>query len=401
MLLLVATVAVGGACGTLGERRRETATPSPPRPTGPERPGDVIERQGRAMMAGDEAGWLADVDASNPSLLARYTSFFRVLHALGVSEWQPEISDIGFGETAKIKVKVNYCIVTTIECKFDDREKGSYTVGFASRGDRVLITSFSDDPPGPAEDAKPWDTDELVFRQGERVTVAAPKDLEAHLDRVLIEADAAARVADPYARWDKPSRYLVFVGGKKQWSRWYRSIDEVAGFAKPSTSPYAAVEWPSYDLGYVLRHELGHLATLYGVSNIDTPGCCVLLVRPKWLTEGIAELIGYQGASTTTNDRLSGLRQHLRAGRWDGKFDSEVKPLGKTPDDRSRVENAQYVLSHLAFYCLLDTYGEDAAYTFFRLVARERRAPEDYLGFGKPWSQVEAGCARWIRSVAR
>ena len=375
----------------------------------------ALNRQAAALVAGDEQGWLAPVSSRNRQLQAEYRKQFKQLRALGVTSFQPVFDgqelDLFRLPPAPAKVEVpltvffGYC-AQTADCPYPGRGGSSFvadTEGFTAKllwildNGRFVISSFTrvtDDV--RARSVPPWLTDDLQTHTGRRVTVAASAALAGHLTTVAALADRAAGVAQRYARWTKPTRYIVYLADESEWRRWYGGPGkdaDVLGFALTNSLSSVPVvlnytHISAEDLSSVLRHEFGHVATLIGT-----------LGGRDYLTEGIAEYVEEHGQPVASYHRLGDLRRYLRSGAWDGDIDSaKLAVYSDAPGESS----AAYAVGYLTLRCIANRYGEKAMFTFVDHTVRRASGPAEAAptALGRAWSAVKRTCGAYIRTVA-
>ncbi|MGK5440407.1 hypothetical protein ACSNN7_01035 [Micromonospora sp. URMC 105] len=381
----------------------------------------VIEQrlidQGKALVAGDEAGWLAAVDPDDEKLVQHYRDLFRTLRALHVTRWDLTfwIPPIFSGAQANnVNVDVWYCLATTPcpEVKKSDRgvqgpvPQVRMVLNFGIRGPyaQYLITDLRrPEADSLAARPTPWESGQLRVTDGTRVTVAAPPGQEDRLSEAVAAGDRAAAVTDRYARLlgkQPPARYLVYLAGDKEWATWNGGGPgrHYAGYAHESGRlQYEVVVRTSSetDLTDLLRHEFGHVATLTGA---DRAGASVVDVY-KWLTEGIAEYIESQGASPTARPTMTAARDWLRGQRRMTKLG--LWPL--TPQANQKEITAFYGISHLAVDCMARRYGEDNMFAFFSGVMHRRQSPYDVspTAYREDWDTVQRTCITQIYRTLR
>jgi hypothetical protein len=364
----------------------------------------VLSARAAALLRGDEAGWLHDVDPAHPQLAAELRQMYTTLRALHVSSWRETavgaVASQPLPTAANVAVHVRYCLaragctlaatVPWLDEKLD----------FASHDGRVWITFQATPLVKRAEyTPAPWQTGPLQARLGSRVLVAAPPELAGRLDEVLAAGEQAAQVADRYARFTTaPEHYLVYLAGPTQWAQWYGGIPPAAdpiayaipnrGLDLPVVVDLAHVR--AGQLQIVLQHEFGHIVTLadaeprYDFFDID-----------EWLSEGVAEYIDWVGKSPTSYERLGDLRRFLHAG-WDGQLRHLISRVDPTS------ASAVYAIGYLALRYLADHYGEAAMLTFVNEVRRKNTRIETAAQavFGKPWTAINNECATYIRAIA-
>src|SRR5262249_49343330 len=190
-----------------------------------------------------------------------------------------------------------------------------------------------------------------------------------------------------------PERYLVYLAGPDEWSRWYGVSQPawVAGYAMPVGDDDTeiilnAVKVDPGDVRDTLRHEFAHVVTLAGVRRSYTPRW--------WLVEGIAEYVrmvdrplrGYRGWAAA--------RRYIHSGQWSGSIVQDQPPPLTVSTDEA---DGRYGIAFLAVRCLADRYGADRMLSFFNAVVRLGGDPDEasVTGFGAPWDVVAAGCAGW------
>ncbi|MBU2665073.1 hypothetical protein KOI35_16345 [Actinoplanes bogorensis] len=364
----------------------------------------ALDVQSQALLAGDEAGWLAVVDAP---LKARYRNMFRSLRALDVTSfvYKPGVGQPVKGNAAAVvfRAEVFYCLGPDmcpaaqgsewqgpphIEQRLTMRPVGGqYVIGVAAAG-------TDEDPRRPA----PWESGELVALRGTRVTLFAAPAERRYLTRVLPVAEAAAKVDDRFAALigTPQSRYRIYLAGEAQWRKWYggNQDDWAIGLAVPLNMHGIDVMLRMKELDddplmlrVALQHELGHVVTLSGAYRADA-------AEDTWLSEGIAEYIGWSPASAARTLRRDSVRWQLRR-----KAMTTMIPEQPRPSAPARAGDAFYGLSHLAVDCMAKTYGERKLLTFVRLVLTQDNELDQAAGdaYGVPFATVDRACVKWTR----
>jgi hypothetical protein len=409
---LVVVTAVLVTAGVLwGPHRRQGSGPPSgavsPTPGLPTTVGQLLRHRAAALLVGDEAGWLRDVDPAKPQLIAQLRTRYRTLRALQVSGWDEAVLDSGgnapLSAPVVMRVKAFYCLARPgcvigvgLDIPFVEEK-----IGFTPRGGRVWLTDLAELPVDPYQHVPvPWQSGPLQTRTGSRVILAAPPELAGRLQDALVRAEQAAQVADRYARFAKaPDHYLVYLAGPSQWTQWFGGLRpgiDALGYAIPLSRldmqvVIDASHVPPDQMQLVLQHEFGHVVTLN-----DAEPQYHLFDDNAWLSEGVAEYIAWAGRSPASYYRLDDVRRYLRTG-WDGQL------YGIVPEYTTRNTSAAYGISYLALRYLADRYGEQAMLAFVNAVRRQNRtvydAAEDRLG--KPWTVLNKECANYIRAVAR
>jgi hypothetical protein len=370
----------------------------------------ALTGQSAALLRGDEGGWLAAVDPAKAGLRDRYRLMFRSLRGLGVSrfEYQPGAGQKVSGDAAGVsfRVDVAYCFGAEM-CPggpVTDWEKPpqiSQKLTFRLAAGRYVISSLGVSAEPDDRQPTPWENGQLVFAQGRRVVLAADPAQRKDLARVLPVAEAAAAVDDRYAdliNAIKP-KYRIYLAGEHQWKTWYGGDDDAwaIGLALPLNRQGIDVmlrmkymDDPQV-LRVTLQHELGHVITLSGAYRADA-------AEDTWLSEGIAEYIGWQPRHAAQSRRLSSVRWALTGSHPP----TSMIPARPGPDASDRAGDAFYGLSHFAADCMAHRYGEKKLFAFVHLVLSEDnsydQAAHDAYGVG--FAAVDAACVRWIRQQA-
>lgn len=361
-----------------------------------DRIGAALTVQHRALLAGDEAGYLSVVDAAAPQVLDGMQTQFRSLRAMRVAGWTDEPSNptpvaADGGEQWSTELRGTPCFVTPTCAKAGARAKTQWRI----REGRAWLTEWR--PVSEQPSPHPWQVAELVADAGERTVVATTPEFAAELPKLLAEAEKAAKVADRFARADAaPSRYVVYYAGSQEWRRWFtwNPGDTVSGVAlRVSVERW---ELMLYDdnitpevLGGVLRHELTHASSLAGpFKDSDTMW---------WLHEGLAEYALMDGARVRDYLRMPAIRQLVQDG-WNG--DVEFKDPAK--GTKGWIVSARYGMSALAVRHLADRFGEARLVEFFHRVVHDGVtvpvAARETLGV--EWAALERDCADFIRDSA-
>ncbi|MEU8077325.1 hypothetical protein AB0B31_17960 [Catellatospora citrea] len=362
-----------------------------------DRIGTALTTQGRALLAGDEAGYLSVVDTAAPQVLDGMRTQFRSLRAMRVAGWTEEPSNptpvsAEGGEQWSTELRGTPCFVTPTCAKAGARSQTRWRI----RDGRAWLIEWK--PVAEQPSPHPWQVAELVADAGERTVVATTPEYAGELPTLLAEAEKAAKVADRFARADAvPSRYVVYYAGSGEWRHWFtwNPGDTVSGVAlRVSVDRW---ELMLYDdnitpevLGGVLRHELTHAASLAGpFKDGDTMW---------WLHEGLAEYALMDGGRVRDYLRLPAIRQLVEDG-WNG----DVEFANPAKGTKGWIVSARYGISALAVRHLADRFGEARLVEFFHKVVHDGVtvpvAARETLGV--EWPDLERECADFIRhSVA-
>jgi hypothetical protein len=360
-----------------------------------------LEKQAAALVAGDERAFLGTADPKASKVLTALKRRFASLRALRVSSYQQTIASLpAEGGTAvrpvwNVKVDVRYCLVVK-DCQLD-RVTVQTSWAETSAGLRMAaLTDSGDDDNGP----RPWEVSALRAAVGKRVVIATTSRYAGKLPSLLRQAERAAAVADRFVISGKrPDLYRIFLAGASDWKKWYGGDlpSWSVGFAT-GVSPGrmdVVLNLGEIQTGYldeVLRHELGHVATL-SADNYPNES-------DFWLVEGIAEYIQESGRPVTAYDGEPAVRRYLNSGRWNGKVNVPA-PTADTPDWQVA---ARYGIGYYAVRRMAERFGQAKMIIFFtELVLEPDGGDLDVAArtaFGTSWASVNADCARYVRRHA-
>jgi hypothetical protein len=352
----------------------------------------LLARQADALVAGDRAGFLRDVD---PSATDAYQGLYNNLVGLHVAEWVPRaIPDPTPADPGQFDVLVQYCLFARA-CQ---RVGGDFLVSAANRDGRTVLVNYA--PPRP-DDAQPypWEADRLTFVTGPRVVVAATDDEADELGLALPAAEAAAAAADTYARWGKPADYVVYLASHRDAAKWFAGVgDDVLGEEVPLSPDDLeimiimpdATEAGSRGPGLqaVIQHEMGHVATLYGTDGGDSSDS---------LTEGIAEYIAYAQHPQWADFRIRDVGTYVRDGDWSGHC-----YLTDEIDSNDSLEaSAAYGIGYLTIRRLVARFGLARTLDFWGRVERDGDGLDSSAraALGVSWASAQADCAAYIRTT--
>ncbi|MFI5895718.1 hypothetical protein ACIA5D_37045 [Actinoplanes sp. NPDC051513] len=362
----------------------------------------VLDAQAAALTRGDENAWLAAVDAK---LRGKYRSVFRNLRGLGVSHagYEPGVAQPVKGDATAVSVRTDlvYCFSADMcpqspSTEWEKAPRISQKLTLKPVGGKYVITGIAAAPQPDHHQPTPWESGDLVFAQGKRVTLAADKAQAKYLTTVLPVAEKAAGVADRYAALNgtPQQRYRIFLAGEKQWKAWYGGENDqwAIGLAVPLNKRGidVIIRMSEMDdaltLATTVQHELGHVVTLTGAYQMDA-------VEDTWLSEGIAEYIGWRPKTAAQSLRRYSVRWQL-----DRAAPKSMVPSRPGPKAPARAGDAFYGLSHLAVDCMAHKYGETKLFTFVRLVLTEDNDLDQasHDAYGAPFATLDKACLPWV-----
>jgi hypothetical protein len=365
--VLAAVLAITLAAVVRGPAAAPPAVAPPPVPAPLDLVRQVLDLQASALHRGDERGWLAVVDPGQPALRRRYQDLYRTLRALRVTTVEYRVA---------ASAPLPFAAVEMAYCFAPDRCAGGIgqALAFRPAGSRLVIGGLAVTSARPA----PWEAGDLVFAQGRRVTVGAPRALAGRLAEVVLLADRAAAVDDRFAAYlgNAQPRYRLFLATDRLWRAWYggKGADWAAGFMRP-LGPAGGDAVVDLDrirgqvaLRSVIQHELGHVATIGGVTPSPDD---------MWLVEGLAEYIAARPDAASFPVPSSIVLPPLRDGDGVASF---------------------YAASRAAVQCLVTTFGEARAMEFARLRLRLGNSLDVAARsvFGRPFATVDHDCTKWM-----
>jgi hypothetical protein len=406
LLIAVGVVVLGGSRAPVASISAAAVPAAPIPPTPLELAQKFLDKQAAALLRGDQNGWLAAVDPQQTALRKRYTDLYRSLRALHVTQFEYHVSPGGSaGGRVVAGVEIAYCLsATAATCppyttsinqgppRFTQRvtmrpAPGGYLIVGLAKGPQ-----FNDLQPAP------WQAGDLVFAQGKRVTVGAPRALRGRLAEVVRIADQAAVTTDRIAGYvgNPQLRYRIYLATDKAWKTWYGGglPAYTVGYTIPLNDAGSDVllhlsqlDFPE-ELRVTIQHEMTHVATLSNLSYVDE--------QYTWLLEGVAEYAGWLPKHAESDWTYPAVRSAVR-GPHPPK--SIVVPA-LDPAAKQRAVDVFYGLTHYAVECMVTKYGERKAMDFVRRALRSDQQPDVAAkgAFGVPFDKVDKGCVNWIRT---
>ncbi|GAA1844476.1 hypothetical protein GCM10009687_07660 [Asanoa iriomotensis] len=309
----------------------------------------ILEAQSAALLTGDLAAFLAPA-AGYPAVEKVLKQRFTALRALRVADVKQSIaigpSPGGAPERWNTDISMTYCVGAPGCGKLGPLT--STTFLRTPAGFRIIDIEQTSDGP------RPWEVSPLVVRFGKRVVVAATKPYAKDLPTALRLAEDAAKVADRFSLGEtKPHRYVVYLAGKKEWTRYQNTFDDsYIGFAVPRRVEGSDLVLrmgvsPIGQTATLLRHEMTHVASGANAALTDFDGSA------WWLSEGLAELAGANGASVGSYPRRYEVRRFLNRSSYDGDL-ATAYPRDNSDDEEI---SARYGLAYYAARCIDEKYG--------------------------------------------
>ncbi|MFC4337167.1 hypothetical protein [Salininema proteolyticum] len=363
----------------------------------------TLNRQSHALLEGDKEGYLEPFGGGVSDFAGM---LYENLAVMGVSRYEWHVNNpVPTGEEGvyDIRARVSQCFSEPVEeCWPID---AVYDTEWTAADDELTISAFEFDE-NDMWRPMPWEEEPLAALGGSRTLTVVPQRLADELSTYQSLSEEGAEVADPWARWERPDRYLVFYADSAAFETWFGGMEDGAG----DVLGYAAVmegtveEEPrgsasitvmgvdnAYgmdDLRSTVRHELGHAATRWAADNPAARN------DAWWIIEGIAEYIDQGTADISTYLRAAGMREYVD----DGLCDSGIEPSGR---DSGAVTSAKYGCAYIAVWYFLEEYGDEKFEELFAAAAREGQSleknVEGVLGVSHETLMKEIG--KHIRSV--
>jgi hypothetical protein len=298
------------------------------------------------------------VDGGSSAVLRRERQFFAGLLALPLEEWSSRVLDTRARADggARATVEVAYRLAG------DDRPGRVHVVLDLVRHGDELVVAGSSSTPHP-----PWEVSDIASVVGDHSTVIGDVGEEA-LTSYAEQADAAAKaVADvaPDGRaqhlslvvlqdWDE-ARLLVGAGaaadGLAALATGLEAPGVEPGPVRVVADPAVLARLEPATRSAVLAHEAFHVVTKdFGPV-------------PLWLSEGLADYVGYRRSGVPLGRSVSGF---LAAVRADGPPDALPGDADFAPGPAATVA---YEGAHLAVRMLVDEHGEAAVLRLHERVA--------------------------------
>ncbi|MDX6743192.1 hypothetical protein [Actinocorallia sp. A-T 12471] len=326
----------------------------------------LLEARSKAVLAGDEAGFLASVDPAEPGFAARQAELFAALSALPLATWRETVE----------KIDGNLVTVRTAHSYKGFAAQETVRTAYLRVGTAGLTGDGGD---GHADDPQIWSRGKIRAVRGKSCLVVGEGPLEqvaAGLDR------AAPAVTAVVGRdWARGAVALVPVDGEHARTlAGDRDLAEVAALAAaapnvdgspaPARILVSPEAWPRLSaLGrrVVLTHELTHVA-MDAATDATTP---------MWLVEGFADYVGYLGSGAADRTAAAELAREVRAGKLPAALPGRDAFAASSP----RLSQS-YQESWLACRMIAETHGRAKLVALYRAARTrpEKEALRDVLG---------------------
>jgi hypothetical protein len=332
ILAAVAMLAPGCASGP-GQAAAHRPLPTPVPAASPALLGPVdeaLERRATAVLAGDEAWFLADLDPARGELVERQRVAFRNLEQLRFAEldyrrFSPHGPMALPSDTPVVVVAVMVFRLAGVDAASTSIR---YRYTFHRSGDQVLITGI--EPSGAPAAYMVWDDVPLTVFQASGVLLAADGTVPnaGGLSFADQAASAAAQVRELWGSRPAAPGFLVFLTADDQrFGRWAGGPgSEVQGVEFPvpgvdvadsQTSQYVGsrvvVDVARVDprsVGVLLRHEFAHAISALLRDRL----------APPWAEEGFANWVEGEGDPDFQRGQAEIMAREVASGLFSGQL---------------------------------------------------------------------------------
>ncbi|SCK24938.1 hypothetical protein H180DRAFT_01903 [Streptomyces sp. WMMB 322] len=330
----------------------------------------LLDRQADAVRDGSESRYLAAVDPRAEGFRTEQRQVFGNLRRLPLTQWsyhvgnvRPAGKDGGGGSPSRFQADVRL----RYQLRGDDQAPVSVTekLAFTKRGGKWYV---SDELPG--SDRQLWEQGEVGVVRGKRSLVLGADRSREDLDELARKADTAVSQVD--REWPRSWPHRVVIEAPPSLRDMARLLDAPAtsyeGIAAVTTgeageqtkaaadrivvNPEAYGDLSGDGQQVVLTHETVHVA-----SRTHTSGA-----TPLWLSEGIADWIGYQATDRTPEDAAAELVRAAEAGKLPRELPSDRDfRFGSDPEELGRA----YESGWLACRLIADEWGKDKLFGLY------------------------------------
>ena len=375
--------------------------------------GTMLTRRAKALLAGNRAAFLATVDPRDAAFRAAQGRWFDNLAAVPFSGWTYELGDrasralpparaVALGPAAFVApVDVSYQI-----SGYDhSAQHYEQALTFVPRSGRWYVTGDADGgpvrPDDPEVHSELWDVGKVSVVKAKYGLVMGlgPASLlrgyARDVDRTVPRVDGvwgnlwSRRVLLVVTRTEDEMASLL--GGRPATYRQLAAVtrgelgaaEGTAAADRVLVNPKAYAELSDVGRRVIMGHEITHVAVRSRTQEWT----------PKWLSEGLADYVGYLGSGLPTAVIAQELAQDVRKGRAPAQLPRNDS-FGTT---NSRLPQT-YEMSWLACKMIVERHGgRDALVEFFRVIGSPGgdasvvdRAFHDVLGttraaFTKEW----------------
>ncbi|MET9651760.1 hypothetical protein ABZZ44_16020 [Streptomyces sp. NPDC006460] len=325
----------------------------------------LLDRHARALLARDEAAFVAGVD---PSLAPAALTEFDRLAEVPLGAWGYRVTDVDRADGGRATAR------TELSYRISGYDAGPVTtervLDLAERDGRWYVTA---DRPAKGAAQQLWQQGDVEAVRGGRSLVLGVGQSRERLTTIAAAADRAVPAVS--AAWPVPwaGRVVVLVPASLEGmggllgapGASYRGIaavttgevggDPDAPADRVIVNPDAYGVLGGFGRQVVLTHETTHVATRAHTSA----------ATPVWLSEGFADWAAYRGTGRTAAQAAPELRRAVRAGDTPARLPEDGEfAFGGDAEALARA----YESGWLACELIADRWGEKALTGFYRAV---------------------------------
>lgn len=347
----------------------------------------LLAARGDAVLARDEAAFLAGIDPAAPELRERQAALFAALAEVPLSTWRYVLdptrarpSDAGLDrEYGQGRWWAPDVVLEHALTSYDARPTAdAQHLTFVERDGRWWLGADDDFATrGLETDRQLWDQGPVAaVRQDDVLVLGRPSDEPLLRNVAALTAQAVPRVTAVWGEDWRRGLVVLVPGSSEELSELLDSGGDLSQIAAVATAELSGGEGefdptgdrvvvnrgPFARLGQlgrqvVLTHEVTHVAT----RRATGPSV------PAWLAEGFADHVGYRGVELPLALSARGLRADVQAGRLPDRL-----PLDSAFDGGDPALAQAYEQSWLAVRHLVAVHGEPAVLRFYRAVGARR-----------------------------
>lgn len=376
----------------------------------------LLAARARAVLARDRAGFLSSVDPRATAFAEREGALFDALAQVPLGAWtytlHPDDAqaddpalDARYGTWWGPRVVLG----VALQGIDTDPAESEQALTFVRRSGRWFVAADDDFAAHGAMTAREiWDGGPVAVVRGARCLVLGHPASLPQMRQLADDVDAAVpRVTAVWGTGWPQQVAVVVPADQDELARLVTtrgSLSPIAALAvagpvrggtarggdRVVVNPVNMARLAAVGRRIVLTHEVTHVAS----RSATGPS------TPLWLSEGLADHVGYLGAGIPVRAAAAELRDDLRAGRLPAALPTAADWTGDNPD-----LSATYEQAWLAVELMVRTYGQDEVLTFYRdLGARSGADPAGDLeqvlrtDLGTDVAQLTAG---WQASLRR
>lgn len=337
----------------------------------------LLERRGRAVLARDREGFLATVDPQAGPFRQRQAELFDALAEVPLTAWvytlrdqdeQPgdPALDARYGTWWAPRVVLGH----SLEGIDADPAEANQQLTFVRRAQGWFVAADDDFDGRGARTARAlWDFGPVTVVRGEHTLVLGHPESQRSRERLAADVDAAVPRVTAAVGEGWPQRVAVLVpADQDELGRLVQtggSLEPIAALAvsgpvrggsgragdRVLVNPANLARLGPLGRRVVLTHEVTHIAT----RPLAGP------LVPLWLSEGLADHVGYRDAGVPIRVAAGDLRREVRAGRLPTQLPLDTDFHG----DNAALSQA-YEQAWLAVELLVDRYGRDRVLQAYR-----------------------------------